>query len=81
MKVRFYPDTFESDIIEVPDDITDDELNDMACEWVADSIPGFWEVLDRKEEHDECSECSGISKYKSDFCPHCGSDNRGGQEK
>lgn len=46
MRVRFYPDDFESDIIEVPDDITDDELNEMACDWVANNIAGFWNVVD-----------------------------------
>ena len=42
MKIRFYPDDIESDIIEVPDDITEDELNDMACEWATDNVCGFW---------------------------------------
>lgn len=51
MRIRFYPDTFESDIIEVPDDITEEELNDMACEWVADNIPGYWRVIGGEEEH------------------------------
>ena len=46
MKVRFYPDYIESDIETVPDDITSDELYDMACEWVANNIPGFWEVVE-----------------------------------
>lgn len=46
MRVRFYPDDFKSDIIEVPDDITDDELNEMACDWVADNIAGFYEVVE-----------------------------------
>lgn len=46
MKVIFYPNDIESDIIEVPDDITEDELSDMACDWVADNIGGFWKVVD-----------------------------------
>lgn len=46
MRVRFYPDDFESDIIEVPDDITEEELNEMACDWVANNIAGFWNVVD-----------------------------------
>ncbi len=46
MRVRFYPDDFESDIIEVPDDITEDELNEKACDWVADNVAGFWKVVD-----------------------------------
>ena len=54
MRVRFYPDDFESDTIEVPDDITEDELNKMACDWVANNIAGFWKVVDeygRTEKH------------------------------
>lgn len=46
MRIRFYPDDFESDIIEVSDDITEDELNEMACDWVANNIAGFWNVVD-----------------------------------
>lgn len=53
MRIRFYPDTFESDIMEVPDDITEEELNDMACEWVADNIPGYWKVIGGKEEQND----------------------------
>lgn len=45
MKVRFYPDDYESDIVEVADDISEEELNDMACEWVANNIPGFWRII------------------------------------
>lgn len=46
MKVIFYPDDIESDIIEVPDDISEDELNEMACDWVAENIVGCWDVVD-----------------------------------
>lgn len=46
MKVKFFPDDMESDIVTVPDDITEDELSDMACEWVADNVLGFWKVID-----------------------------------
>lgn len=45
MRVIFYPDDWESDIIEVPDDITEDELNEMACDWVANNIAGFWKFI------------------------------------
>lgn len=47
MRVVFYPDDWESDIIEVPDDITEDELDEMACDWVANNITGFWKVVDK----------------------------------
>ena len=45
MRVQFYPDDIDSDVIEVPDDISEDELSDMACEWVADNVQGFWRVI------------------------------------
>ena len=47
MKVKFYPDDIESDIIEVPDDITEDELYDMACEWVANNVSGFFKKVNK----------------------------------
>lgn len=43
MKIRFFPDDIDSDVIKVPDDISEDELNDMACNWVANNVCGFWE--------------------------------------
>lgn len=46
MKVQFYPDDIDSDVIEVPDDITEDELYEQASEWVADNVSGFWRVID-----------------------------------
>lgn len=46
MKVIFYPDDIESDVIELPDDISEDELNDMACDWVANNVAGFWDVIE-----------------------------------
>ncbi len=45
MKIKFFPNDIESDVIEVPDDISEDELNDMACKWVADNVSGFWEEV------------------------------------
>ena len=56
MRVIFYPDDIDSDIITVPDYITEEELNDMACEWVSNNVCGFWKVLDRDKvevEYDE----------------------------
>lgn len=46
MKVVFYPDDIESDVIELPDDISEDELNDIACDWVANNVAGFWDVIE-----------------------------------
>ena len=45
MKIRFFPDDIDSDVIEVPDDISEDELNDMACDWVANNVCSFWEEV------------------------------------
>ena len=45
MKIRFFQDDIESDVIEVPDDISEDELNDMACDWVANNVCGVWEEV------------------------------------
>ena len=45
MKIIIYPHDIESDVIEVPDDITEDELNDMACDWVVDNVAGCWKVI------------------------------------
>lgn len=53
MKVVFFPDDIDSDVITVPNDITDDELSDMACEWVANNVAGFWKILSEDGEQDE----------------------------
>ncbi len=45
MRIVIYPDSISSDIIEVDDDITEEELNDIACEWVANNVVGYWEVV------------------------------------
>ena len=52
MKVQFYPNDIESDVIEVPDDTSEEELNDMACEWVADNVAGFWRIVSGGEQDD-----------------------------
>jgi len=49
MKVQFYISAIDSDVYEVPDDITDDELNDMACEWVTDNVRGDYVIVDEDE--------------------------------
>ena len=45
MKIQFYPNDIESDVIEVPDDMTEEELSDEACAWVCDNVAGFWRVI------------------------------------
>jgi hypothetical protein len=49
MKVRFYPDNDCSDVFEVPDNTTDEELSDMACDWVANHVGGFCVVVEDDE--------------------------------
>lgn len=39
-----------------------------------------WEKSECKEESYRCSECNHHVKEKTDFCPNCGSDNRGEEE-
>lgn len=48
MKVQFYPDDIDSDVIEVPGDITEEELYYMACEWVSDNDD--WRSQDEEEQ-------------------------------
>lgn len=48
MKVYVEPDSFNSDYFEVPDDITKEEANEIACEWVCNNIPGFLRRVDNK---------------------------------
>lgn len=46
MKVYVIPDNFNSDYFEVDDDITEDEANEIACQWVCDNIAGFLKRAD-----------------------------------
>lgn len=41
MRVYIEPDSFLSDVFEVEDDITEEEANEIACEWVCNNIPGY----------------------------------------
>lgn len=50
MKVIFFPDDIYSDITIVPDDITFEELSDMACEWVSNNVCGFWKIVGEGEK-------------------------------
>ena len=52
MRVQFYPDDIDSDVITVPDDITEEELSEMACEWVSDNVCGFWKVIEGEVRDD-----------------------------
>lgn len=33
-------------VIEVPDDATNDEINDIACEYIANNISAYWDGCD-----------------------------------
>ena len=46
MKVYIIPDDFSSDYFEVDDDITEDEANEIACQWVCDNIARFLKRAD-----------------------------------
>ena len=48
MKVYVKPGSFNSDYFEVPDDITEEEANEIACNWVCDNTPGFLRRADGK---------------------------------
>ena len=48
MKVYVKPGNFNSDYFEVPDDITEEEANEIACNWVCDNTPGFLRRADGK---------------------------------
>lgn len=45
--MRVIPNDCKSDIIEVSDDITVDELNEMACDWVLYNVTGFCDKYGR----------------------------------
>lgn len=49
MKVIFYPDYMESDVYEVPDDTSEEDLNEMAYDWINNNVGGLWKAV---EEHD-----------------------------
>lgn len=46
MIVYVEPDNFNSDYFEVEDDITEEEANNIACEWVCNNIPGYLRRVD-----------------------------------
>ena len=46
MKVYVEPNCFNSDIFEVEDDITEEEANEIACQWVCDNIAGILKRAD-----------------------------------
>ena len=50
MKVLFFPEDIDSDVITVSDDTTEEELSDMACEWVADNVAGLWKIISEGDE-------------------------------
>lgn len=46
MKVVFYCSRDKSDVYEFPDDISEEELTDMAYDWVVNNVDGYWEEVD-----------------------------------
>ena len=49
MKVVFYCSRDESDEYEFPDDISDEELQEAADQWVSDNVSGGYEITDADE--------------------------------
>ena len=46
MKVMFYVDADESDPYELPDDMTEDELEAEAFDWLDKNVGAHYEILD-----------------------------------
>lgn len=49
MKVVFYVSRDESDVYEYPDDVTDEELETAAFEWMDNNVAAYFEVVDDEE--------------------------------
>lgn len=49
MRVIFYADREESDIVELPDNTTEEELNTKALDWLQSEVSACYEILDEKE--------------------------------
>lgn len=49
MKVRFFCYEDMSEVYEVDEGLSDSDLSDMACDWVADNVAGYYEVIDDDE--------------------------------
>ena len=50
MKVRFYCYADESDVYEVDENITVQELIDAACDWVCDNANVSYEIIEDLED-------------------------------
>lgn len=50
MKVIFYCNADISDEYEFPDDASEEELSDAACDWVADNVIGYYDIVYEDEE-------------------------------
>ena len=53
MKVMFYCNREESDVYDYPDYITHGELMDDAAEWVADNVPGYYMMVNERDEDEQ----------------------------
>ena len=47
-RVVFYVSQDESDVYEYPDDVTDEELEAAAFEWMDNNVAAYFEVIDDK---------------------------------
>ena len=50
MKVRFYVSEDESDVYEFPDDMTNEELDDAAFDWLDNNVAAYYEILDDNDD-------------------------------
>ena len=46
MKVIFYVEATDSGVLEVPDGTPDWQLQNMACDFVADNVDAYYEIVE-----------------------------------
>lgn len=49
-KVVFYVTREESDVYKYPDDVTEEELEHDAFEWLCDNVAAWFDIIDEDEE-------------------------------
>lgn len=52
MKVKFFVWSEESDVYEFPDNVTDEELQTAANDWVCDNIGAGYDIINKDDEED-----------------------------
>lgn len=54
---------------------------EYCCDFEPERPHGEWNVRHDTMYHFECPFCKYLHQYKDNFCPLCGADMRGGDEK